>query len=703
MTVKGTKISSWLWDLLGNLPLIVPASLAVFSSVVVVSLLSFGLKGSIVWPVGLVLSLIPAILIWKHSKEKLAAKDLKRRRLIDLLVLIGITLWVVFNMFFAAHDVFITRDPGIYTVTGQWLTQHEKTDIKTPPIVIQENGLANYSGGIWLTTTPDKSILQPQGMHLLPALLGLAGKIFGPNGIFKANIFFGGLALLSFYGFARLVMKNGWAAISTLVLAVSLPFIYFSRHTYTEIIALAFTFGSLSVLWLAQTKAKTDKKLWLWMLAGFVGGAGTLVRPDAYLNIVAVSIYLVVVLTLAGPKDKGIWLKRVVSYLLAAAIPAVIAQLDLRMLTHSYYLETKRDIRIQLALLAAVLVFGTIATILSKRTEILSYLDKRTKNWRGWAAGVAIISGLFLLMLRPVLLYSIHHGSNNTGDLYGYSVRNQTTFNTSPKLVIDHTMDWISWYIGLPLLLLGFVGMAIAASKVMRDRTVKLLPFLMMVGLTIMMYGAIPRITLDQIWAIRRFLPVILPGLIIFGFFALDYILSKVDIEARLKKTIAIFAALFIILIPLTVTRPFLFVKENRNNYNYVTSLCSMFPKNAQVIWLGSALELDSVHTTRTYCGNYTLGYNYKGKKGGQLNPTDMKNIAAINKAANRPTILIVRTSLAEQLIPANREKFTKVLDYKAQQLELSFDHAPLQAIDVSDSFEIAMLNDQGQLVRYQP
>ena len=170
-----------------------------------------------------------------------------RRAVVYTLIAIGIVLvWVVVNSFYSAENLFAHRDPATYNLAGRWLMDHSNLHIPIQSDVFGSPGGGQGSGAGFSARSSTE--LYAQGNHLLPAMLAVFGWLFGVGAIFKANVVFGGLALLVFFALARRVMDDRFALVAMVVLGVSMPMIFVSRDTYSEPLALLFLVGGLGLL-----------------------------------------------------------------------------------------------------------------------------------------------------------------------------------------------------------------------------------------------------------------------------------------------------------------------------------------------------------------------------------------------------------------------------------------------------------------------
>jgi hypothetical protein len=75
-------------------------------------------------------------------------------------------------------------------------------------------------------------------------------------------------------------------------------------------------------------------------------------------------------------------------------------------------------------------------------------------------------------------------------------------------------LRWFSSYFGVVAIIVAFVGFVLLASRARRGDGAAATVFLVVVPVTVM-YLARPSISPDQPWAMRRYLPVVIPGLAI--------------------------------------------------------------------------------------------------------------------------------------------------------------------------------------------
>lgn len=605
------------WRAIGMLPVFIPVFLAVFG-VVAVSLLVVGrLDNVLVWPIGGALSLLSLYMVWKRYRGVDRPGSLSEQRVFDVLVVVGVALWVGINAFYTSQSVFVYRDPAIYTVTAERIKNNSNLTVETTNVFGDQQQLTSESAGFEKSTLNENELFA-QGQHLLPTLLGLFGRVFGTNLMMHAAPIFGGAALLAIYGFARLIVKPRWATFVVIALSLSLPFLYFSRDTYTEPLAATFTFGALSLIWAAQK----NKSPWLWLIAGVVVGAGTLTRVDAYITIGALAVFLAIMLSIINRKKDGAeQLKGVLAFAIAVVAVAVIGWLDLTLLASGYYRNLEPRFFQMIAAVGAAVFAGIVWVILYWKTKVFSKtLDKKTKSWRGTAALIAILVVAGLLISRPLWLES-HHKINIP--LVGGLQAAAGNPEEPTRDYAENTATWVAWYIGPLLALSGVAGIAIAAKRTMGDKRLLLLPALLVVIGTTLVFFIRPSITPDQVWASRRLMPVIMPGIAIFGVLALQRLSELKFMDKKLSQQLWGLALVAVLLSPLVFSYPFLRTQAYTPQLAQINDICQSLPEKSAIIWVGTMARVGT-QTSVSFCDTPSVGV----VPGEQLQDVDLASAA---------------------------------------------------------------------------
>lgn len=575
-------------DLSQTLPVTLPAGLAAFGAVAVACLLLNRFSTWLVLPLGLSAAYVAARLAHRQTLHHQRPGSRKEQTICDVVVVAGVLLWMLGNVPFTAQHIFTDRDPATYAVAGAWLTNHDELRIPVPAGFSDVAGTTVSSLGFSRSTQNDNEVYA-QGSHILPAFLGMAGRLFGAEAMLRFNLVFGGAALLAVYGLARLLMKPRWALGAVLTLSLSLPLIYFSRDTYTEPMALAFIFSSLAFLWYAEH----SKGYAPWLLAGLALGAAILVRIDTYLPVAAIYAFLLVQLAVTKPGSRLSVFRRQLLFAIPVALLGLLAWLDLTQLSSGYYRDLRPQFMAEMGLLAAVTAGGAGLITISWKTGLLGQADKLSRRWR-YPAGVTLLVAFFVFLASRSLWQT------------NYAMKD----GTAVRSYAEHSLIWMSWYLGPVLAVLAIVAIILIGAQILRGRLLRTLPAMCMIA-ACLYYLINPNISSDQVWAARRFLPVILPGFAILGFLLLSrlherqpFVLRGLPVEPRQTATAL---AMLALIGPLFVSFPFLATRTYAPQLSQVDFICANLPRDAVVVWTGSAKDT-SMQPTHAFCGVPSLG-----------------------------------------------------------------------------------------------
>jgi hypothetical protein len=172
------------------------------------------------------------------------------------------------------------------------------------------------------------------------------------------------------------------------------------------------------------------------------------------------------------------------------------------------------------------------------------------------------------------------------------------------------TVNWLIWYIGPLAVILGVVGLCliiflIVRSRNRQERYVLALFFTVVMGMALL-YLIRPSITPDQIWASRRLLPVVMPGMVIAAAYTL-YLLYEARPVGLSKylgidyKILASVIATGMVLSPLLISIPYV-DKDFLVQRDYIEKTCNHLSNGDTVLWVGQASPR-MVMPTRVFCG----------------------------------------------------------------------------------------------------
>lgn len=448
---------------------------------------------------------------WKPAGPRVAPAaepGRQQRAAIGAVLALGLmVVWLWLNRQHLSDYVVLSRDPGIYTLRGLWLVNHSTPLIDMTKEAVDAGGLP----GVGLSSLAFPNIgttLYPQSSALLPGLLAVVGWFLDVRGVTAANLLIGSLALLAVYGFARRLMGPLWALLPMAALAISMPMVAFSRGPYSEPVALVSTFGGLTMLWIGW---QTGRHLHFFT-AGLLIGVGSLARIDGGVTLVGVLAGFAVV-TLAA-RSREIRIKAAIAgtaWALGAGALNALSLIDGKLNSPIYQASEWHGIFPLLigTVLAYIFVVGVAFLPLAPLRRLLGVDSRRVSRWvlgLGLVVGAVMISRPLWWTAQSNTLLSPALAAMQKG--LGLPVNGDRTYSES-------SVNWMAMYLTWPLVVMAAIGGAMLLARSVQRRDPRLIGFVLTIGTVSALYLNQVAIFPDQIWAMRRFIPVVLPGLII--------------------------------------------------------------------------------------------------------------------------------------------------------------------------------------------
>lgn len=450
------------------------------------------------------------------SSEPVRAPRPTGTRWPTLLAIAFAVVMTVINVGYSSEHLLGDRDPGVYLTTSRWLANEGTLVIDARKgAFVNQKGLTYGEQAFNEDPAGAPGRLFPQFLHLLPVVLAGAMWLGGLGLALKLPALLGGLSLLVIYCFARRLITHPWLALAaTVAIGLNLVQIHMARDAFTEILVQPLLFGGLWMLWDARERLDAVRSIYAAMLIG----ATAMARVDGFLFLVPLSAYgFVEALRLRG---QGTTLRPVHRWYLVALAPGALLTASMALgdvaLRSPVYIE---DLRPQLATTAAMLALiwavGPLALLLARarHTGRLRSLFHSHRRHLGAVAAVMLIGlALGAYFVRPS--YKAH----------GSSVPIVQVLQQQEHVAIDatrtydeHTLRWVGWYVGLPVLVVGILGWAAAIRRAVMGKATRQLPYLLFFTTITLAYlwkhGATP----DQPWVMRRFVPLTIPGLVLFA------------------------------------------------------------------------------------------------------------------------------------------------------------------------------------------
>lgn len=402
------------------------------------------------------------------------------------LVLLG--AWLFFP---PAEYIIGGKDPGTYVNEGVQIAQrgtlvfHDPVVSSVPAFARdlffpQHEGAAEYGLRFmgFFITDPDTGAVVGQFPHLFPASIAIGYGLDGLTGALCVVGVWAILGLLAVYFAAARLAGRTTAAAAAALLALHVVEVWFARYPNAEVAMQALLFAAL----LANARAHVDGDRFFAPVAGGLLGLLLTLRFDAVLGIAAVAAGLVLA-TLAGRRPRA-------SFVVALGLTSAVAAM---------YLAGPMRTYLQLPLVFAgslrwwqhgLLVLGAIAAIaVVVFGSRLPGLRRRVVAWVPAALACSLI----------------------VAAAYAYLVRR------SAGLLAAHDADalrtFTNDYLTLAALVAALLGFALLARRSFwRDPA-----FFTTVAVFSFFFFYKIRIVPEHFWMTRRFLPVVLPGALVFA------------------------------------------------------------------------------------------------------------------------------------------------------------------------------------------
>lgn len=497
-----------------QLPLVLPAGVGLLAVIGVVA------ASAGVFHAGLVLALtVPcAILAWRHLPRA------RGSRLAAAVALVAAGGWALRVGLLAGQYVVVARDPGFLALAGLWLGEHPSTAV---PVGLAGD-VARAVPGVHASAeayTQHGDVLLPQGTAMLPVLLGLTARLVGPDAALLTNAVVGAVGVLAVYALGREVLGSWWALVPTGVVALGLPLILLSRSPYTEPLSLALVCAGLAAL----VRALRDGDVRGCGAAGAVLGLVAVGRIDGALVVMATVVAMTVLVLVAGSAQaRAVRRAQMQTACGLAVLVTVLGLVAVAVTSPAYLAQHTRYVVPLLAAVAGVVLAAVLLTREAVAGTVGAWLERSRPAVAAVATGIVAV-GALLLVSRPAwwVARALEPGSAVSGAVGRQQLAEGLVLDPT-RSYDEQTLQWLVWYYGLPVLVLGLVGAVLATLHAVRRRDDVLLALLVLLACAGLPYVLMVTITPDQIWAVRRLVPVTVPTVALLAAWVLRSVASRV-------------------------------------------------------------------------------------------------------------------------------------------------------------------------------
>ena len=350
---------------------------------------------------------------------------------------------------------------------------------------------------------------------LFPVVAALFHQAFPPRGALLVAPLFAVLSIGALFLVAAHVGGMRTGLLAALLLAVSLPQIWFAKYPVPEMVAQFFVLAGL----LALLAAFRDDRPWQAAAAGWFLGLACFAKIDMIV-LLSVALAAFVAWRLLAPPEGG---GRCVAFLLAAFGLVLAHNVAHYVLYPSDYTLYVRQLLDRSSILArpTELVIGLTVVLLAAAGIGLWAVRG---EWRRLGPVAPRAVGWVLVVLLAA--YAVVYATTNSGRW-------------------PDTLVWLSWYLSWPVLGLCLMGLVWLLWSGRAGRAHPGLSFLLILtGVVSLHYLYDPLEAGDHIWSMRRFVPVVLPGLLVVVAMGAGRLVEWVYFEFRTVATTALAAVL---------------------------------------------------------------------------------------------------------------------------------------------------------------
>ena len=586
-----------------------------------------------------------------------------------LVVAAGFAVWQFAEN---SQQIIVLRDPATYLQFAYWIAGHGSTHI---PESLQafggaHQGLTFSSLGFFQVG----SSVVPQFMAGLPMVLGIGVWAGGPLGAAAMAPILGALAILSFAGLAGRLVGARWAPAAALVLAVCLPEQYTSRATFSETLAQLMLYGGLCML--ADSFVLTGGRhvatypgpsswrdgpapnVTLAFFGGLSIGLTLLIRIDGLSDLLPALPFLGVLLVRKRPQG--------VPFGIGLFIGAAYGFADGYLLSRPYLDSIGPSLRplamIALGVVAVTVVGMGLLSLPRTRSWLQALVRSRPVRWLPEAVAALTVLALIGFAVRPY--FQTVRGETDPATIsYIAELQKLAHVPIDPtRTYAEDSLYWVIWYIGVPAVILGAIGIALLSRRCLRAlltwrdngaARIWALPLMIIGWVTVTVLWR-PGIIADQPWASRRLVPVVLPGLILAAVWASAWIKERGRLlgASHLAGSVVAVCCVLALLIPGAVTTFGVGTTKTKSGSTRLTAhglalkrtgageekavreLCGNIGPNASVIIVDSLTADRFSQVIRSMCATPTARMD---------SPTAASvaaDVAGIERAGRRPVLL---------------------------------------------------------------
>ena len=465
------------------------------------------------------------------------------------------------------------------------------------PAPLERGDVTVGSAAFYEVGTPAEPAVQPQFLLAPAVVYGFGVWAGGPSAAQVLPAVAMAVALVLLGLLTARVTGPWWGVAATGLTGLLFPVLNVARGTYSEQLALVTLLGGLLALTLAVGEEDGAAARRSALLGGLLVGGTGLARVDALREV----MLLLPVLAVAAALGHR-WVRSAVAGLAASTVVAagLAAGLSYR------YLGDVHASLVPLLGMAAVVAGASWGGLVVWR--------------RGWrpagavvrrapdvAAGLVVLAGV-VLWSRPWWM-TVRQDPDDPGARYVAGMqRRQGLPVDGGRTYAEHTVDWLSWYVGWAALVVALVVLALAVRRLLRRLGAGELeawgPALVVAAGSTVLTLLRPGITPDHPWADRRLL-VALPFVVVLVCVGASWAADRLARSGRAwgPPAVAVVLVAGVGVPAVLATWPFRGVGVERGSLAAVEQVCAALGPDDVVLGIDSRASAEWPQVVRGMCG----------------------------------------------------------------------------------------------------
>jgi hypothetical protein len=486
----------------------------------------------------------------------------------------GLLLAAVLYLALPSESIYGGRDEGVYSTHAVYMAHHGRLDVPYPWPADAAATFANvWVGFPGFYKTADT--MTPQFGHLFPVWLGQAFATLGGTGLFRLNAVFAWLSVAIFYGLCRMVLPQAYAVVATLFFAFNPSELWMARITLSEILTQLFVWSGLLLLLQGVKHGQPALARW----AGLCLGLSAFVRFDSLLLMPLIVLGHAALVTIApepsdaqpGEAEAAAPLSVWVALYQTAAPTFGLAFAYFWVFSAPYLAERPYLGKLGAAVGISVLVLGVALSGAARFARPLI-----TSKAALIAIGVALFAAAaYAYWIRPLPEGPPQMSYRWPG--YYLNVNHDYSRDTFRDLAqyLSPPVTWAAvagWFTTLWMLL-------------RRGGTRYLVVALVVIAASSVVYMQTTFNSADHVWAVRRFIPVVIPGFILSAALGISWLLAQ--LQRSWALAVAALVATFLCGFTVWSDRQIAVFADNAGYYAQIKRLADQLPPDELILARG--------------------------------------------------------------------------------------------------------------------